>query len=130
VCCCSRSENILLGGEGIEVEMDESHIFSRKYNRGRFLAFQSVWVFGLIERLTKRVFVKQVENRNAETLYYVVKDHVREDSELFGDSWRGYSRIAQDFRLRTVYHSRHFVDPENPIIHTNNIERLWRSLKK
>jgi oligoendopeptidase F len=30
----------------------------------------------------------------------------------------------------SVNHKLHFVDPDNPMIHTNNIQRLWRSLKE
>jgi hypothetical protein len=46
----------MLGGENVEIEIDESHLFKWKYNRGRLLAFQNVWIFGIIERIQKNVF--------------------------------------------------------------------------
>lgn len=125
----SRNSNILLGGENVEIEIDETHLFKRKYNRGRILAFQAVWIFGFIERETKKIFITQVENRKAETLFKVVNDHVSLGTLLYSDGWRGYSKIKQFYNVLTVNHNANFVDPNNSSIHTNNIERLWRTLK-
>jgi len=38
--------DICVGGRGLHVEIDETHIFHRKYYRGRILAYEDVWVFG------------------------------------------------------------------------------------
>lgn len=124
-----HNENIVLGGENVEIEIDESHLFRRKYNRGRVLAFQQIWVFGIIERISKKVYLKRVERRDANTLNSVIISHVRQGSTIYGDGWRGYSLIGNGYNLFTVNHRREFVNRENPNIHTNNIERLWRSLK-
>lgn len=121
--------SILLGGPGIEIEIDETHVFKSKYNRGRTLAFQNIWIFGIIERISKKCFLTRVENRSANNLNDVVVSHVREGSHIYGDGWRGYSEISRYYNLETVNHRYCFVDPHNPSIHTNNIERLWRSLK-
>ena len=46
---CDRvvcTEDVAIGGPGLHVEIDESHLFQRKYHRGRILASQHVWVFG------------------------------------------------------------------------------------
>ena len=59
----------------------------------------------------------------------MVRSHCDRDIILYGDGWRGYSQIAEHYTLKTVNHSVNFVDPENPQIHTNNIERFWRTLK-
>ena len=58
-----------------------------------------------------------------------MRSHCDRDIILYGDGWRGYSQIAEHYTLKTVNHSVNFVDPENPQIHTNNIERFWRTLK-
>ena len=43
-----------VGGEGIQVEIDETVIVRRKFNRGR--EQKQLWLFGGIERLSKRRF--------------------------------------------------------------------------
>ncbi|KAF9411150.1 hypothetical protein HW555_010012 [Spodoptera exigua] len=42
----------LLGGNTDIVEIDETHLFTRKYHRGRLLRRQT-WTFGCLSRLTK-----------------------------------------------------------------------------
>lgn len=43
-----NNENYMLGGESVEVEIDEIHLFTRKYHRGNTLASESVWVFEIV----------------------------------------------------------------------------------
>ena len=56
---------------GVEVEIDETLITKRKYHRGRILG--QIWVFGGIERISKKKFVipllneDEEEKRNKET---------------------------------------------------------------
>jgi hypothetical protein len=52
------AENIVIGGSGREVEIDETHLFRRKYHRGRELRFESIWIFGCFERITKKYTFK------------------------------------------------------------------------
>ncbi|KAB0801580.1 hypothetical protein PPYR_03766, partial [Photinus pyralis] len=47
--------SVLLGGEGVTVEIDEAKRGKRKYNRGRRIEGQ--WVFGGIERGSKNCFL-------------------------------------------------------------------------
>jgi len=44
----------MIGGKGDVVEIDESHIFKRKYNVGRVLRSEQHWAFGGISRLTRK----------------------------------------------------------------------------
>ncbi len=41
-------------------------------------------------------------------------------------------RTIENYNYKHFYvnHSKGFVDPDNPQIHTNNIERLWSYLRK
>ncbi|KCZ81258.1 hypothetical protein H312_01336 [Anncaliia algerae PRA339] len=55
-----------LGGEGIEVQIDEPLFVRRKYDRGRLLREQ--WIFGAIDCSTKESICIPVENRKKETL--------------------------------------------------------------
>jgi hypothetical protein len=94
------------------------------------LAFQNIWVFGIFERGTKRVYVERVEKRDSQTLLSVVRRHVNPSAIIISDCWRGYSLIRQEFTVFSVNHQLNFVSPDNNTIHTNNVERMWRSLKK
>ncbi|XP_024892367.1 uncharacterized protein LOC112467785 [Temnothorax curvispinosus] len=55
-----------LGGPGCIVEIDETKIGKRKYNRGRLVKGQ--WIFGGYERGTKKIFIVPVQDRTEETL--------------------------------------------------------------
>ena len=51
-----------LGGTFNIIETDESRFGRRKYNRGHHVG--GVWVFGGVERRTKKIFLISVEKRN------------------------------------------------------------------
>jgi hypothetical protein len=54
-----------IGGPGLTVEVDETALWRRKYNKGRILRKQTQWIFAGICRETKRVFVVPVRVRGA-----------------------------------------------------------------
>lgn len=124
-----QNNNIILGGPGVEVEIDETHLFTRKYHRGNVLASEHIWVFGIIERLSKKVYLEVVPKRDGPTLYNIVNTRVRRGTQIYSDSWAGYNLIRENYDTLSVNHRICFVDPVNRNIHTNNIERLWRTLK-
>ena len=53
-------DDICIGGPGLHVEIDESHLWTRKYHRGRPLASEQPWIFGGIYRETNEVFITLV----------------------------------------------------------------------
>jgi hypothetical protein len=56
------------------VEINESKFFHRKYHRGQWRAGH--WVFGGIERYTKKCFLVEVPDRTAETLSNLIQRYV------------------------------------------------------
>lgn len=125
-----NAEEIKLGNELNPVEIDETHLFTRKYHRGSILASEQIWVFGIMERNSKKVYLKSCVIRDASTLFSIVSNHVNPGTIVYSDCWCGYSTIRRHFEVYSVNHRLHFVDPENPNVHTQNIERLWRTLKE
>lgn len=73
------NNNIQLGGmtqagAPIEVEIDESRFFHRKYQRGRIR--RAPWVFGGVERETNRCFMVPVRRRTGRRLRPLIRQHI------------------------------------------------------
>ncbi|KAG0442160.1 hypothetical protein DMUE_0489 [Dictyocoela muelleri] len=112
------------------VEVDETHLFRRKNHQGRVLRGQGYWVIGAIDRLTKKIKIESILRRNRMNIESFMLRNVENSSTIISDCWRGYNGLSDlNYTHYTVNHSINFVDPENQLIHTNTIERLWRSLK-
>ena len=125
----SIKDNKKIGGAGHVVEIDESKFGKIKYHRGRRV--DGVWVFGGIDRTTRETFFTTVEDRSAETLIPILLQNVKTDSTIYSDCWKSYGKLKEYFAAhKTVNHSLHFVRPDEPDVHTQNIESQWRSLKR
>ena len=121
-----------IGGEGMTVEVDETLIFKRKNHMGRLLSSEvsQVWAFGGICRETGEVFVIEVPNRTAATLLEYLTMHVKTGTRIISDCWSAYNELSRyGFLHGRVNHSLNFVDPADQTIHTQTVERMWRSLK-
>ncbi len=118
-----------IGGQGIIMEIDESKIGKRKYNRGRCV--DGVLVFSEIECNTKllKCFFSTVPNRKSETLLPIIKRHILPGTTIHSDFWKAYDYLATECYIHEkVNHSETFMT-ENAI-HTNNIQRRWHAVKK
>jgi ISXO2-like transposase domain len=120
-------EDCIIGGPGIEVQIDESKFGKRKYNRGHYV--DGVWILGGVEITPERgIFLRIVENRNADTLEEIICSHVRSGSIIVTDGWAGYKNLNRlGYEHKIVNHSEVFVNDEG--FHTNNIEGTWNAVK-
>ena len=85
-----------IGGTVISVEIDETFIVRRKFQRGRPLS--QLWLFGGIERETKRKFVIPLSGdvgnqRNKETLFPLIQKNIKRGSVVYSDSWKAYNGL-------------------------------------
>ena len=64
----------VIGGPGVEVEIDESKFGRRKYNHGQRV--NGHWVFGGMERVTGECFLVKVDRRDATTLLPLIQQHI------------------------------------------------------
>lgn len=122
-------EDDIIGGQDIEVEIDETKLGKRKYERGHRV--EGVWVLVGVERTPERkVFLVAVPDRTADTLTAVISAHVRPGSIVLTDMWRGYSTLERDhgFQHRQVNHSVGFVNPIDGTC-TNTAEGTNNALK-
>ena len=116
-----------IGGPGKTVEIDESKFGKRKYHRGRRV--DGVWVFGGIERESKRSFFRTVEHRDAETLLPILKEFVLPGTTIISDCWKAYCSLESEGYIHlTVNHSKEFVNKETGAC-TNTIESTWHAVK-
>ena len=126
----TEGEQPVFGGQDLNVEIDETQISRRKYQRGRL--FLSVLVFGGICCETKEAFAIVVPERTAPTLLKEIPNHITLGSIIHSDSWSSYSKIEEidgkNYTHFWVNHSKNFINPENGS-HTQSVERMWRDLK-
>ena len=55
----------------------------------------------------------------------------RSDTRHHSDTWAAYRGLREhNYIHKVINHSEHFVNPEDPTVHTQNIERHWRDIKK
>jgi len=129
VACSIETDDMVIGGEGIIVEVDESKFGKRKYNRGHQV--EGVWVLGGVERTSKRLmFAQIVEKRDRKTLMEVLSRHIASGSIVHTDLWKAYSTMEEELDVKhfTVNHSENFKDPITGV-HTNTIEGTWNGIK-
>ena len=122
-----------IGGKGEIVEIDESLFGKPKYSKGDFSKRRRKWVFGGIDRRTRRAFIRVCpkNKRTKKALWPLIQRHILPQTTIFSDGWRSYRKLPSlGYKHEWVDHSKHFTKPDNPTIHTNGIEGLWGVIKK
>ena len=87
-----------ISGVGVEVEIDETLIARRKYERGRVV--KQVWLFGGIERVSKERFVVALtgdvgEKRDMATLVPLIQKYIKQGSVVYSDCWGAYKGLEE-----------------------------------
>ena len=78
-----------------------------------------------------------VDSRDAATLLPIIADHVLPGTTIVTDEWRSYRRLPQllgpapaGYAHNRVNHHLNFVDPNDPAVHTQNVESMWCAAKR
>lgn len=117
-----------IGGNNKIIEIDETALSKRKYNKGRSL--RTIWCIGGIERKTNKVFFTTSLYRNSKKIDAIIEKYVEKESTIYTDMWRGYKNLSNlGYNHKTVNHSENFLNPIDRDIHTQKIEVTWRWLK-
>ena len=133
---CSKDydeTNHKIGGAEEIVEIDESLFGKAKYAKGDFSKRRRKWVFGGIDRRTRRAFVRicPKNKRTKKALWPIIQANVLPQTTIYSDGWRAYRKLPTlGYKHAWVDHSKHFVDPDNPTLHTNGVEGLWGTIKR
>ena len=119
----------VLGGPGRVVEFDESCFTKKKkYGRGSGGPQDHRWVFGMVERdhngVKGRCLLFLVDNRQRETLWPIIHNHIHPDTRIISDNYSVYHQLgpSRGWNHDMVNHSAQFVDGDDPTIHTQTIE--------
>ena len=132
-CVDLNQQYYLLGGFGKICEMDESLFVKAKHNKGRVLSQKQIWVFGILERDSKKIHFEVVKSRDKRTLIPVITNVIAPGSLIYTDGWKAYSGLEKldgmDYSHNWVNHKLNFVDPSNGT-HTQGIESIWRAAKQ
>lgn len=111
-CAIAWHEYQPIGGPTDIVEVDETHLFKRKYNVGRLTEWRHIWLLGGISRTTRDRFAVIVERRDAENMIPVLIKCIDLGSYICTDQWRAYNECTQIFGGHgTVNHSENFTNP-------------------
>jgi transposase-like protein len=125
---------VKLGGDGGEVEVDETYIGgkarnmhkSRKQRLTGVLTEDKTTVMGFLERGGK-VRMVIVGDRQRETMRPVVKEHVDTGAALYSDNLAAYRGLREEYDHKIVDHATRYVDGR---VHTNGLENFWSLLKR
>ena len=133
---------VKLGGEGIEVEIDESFWWHTKYMRGSKKPMYG-WVLVIVERGTGAFFAAFVPKRTRRDLEGMIFSVVRPGSVIYTDEWKAYHWLGKKTLPRDKLHPNrepiyihytvnHKKGLKNPITgaHTNTVEGLNSTMKR
>jgi transposase-like protein len=125
---------MLIGGPGVEVEVDESVLCRRGIIRNPTSRedeiSDTVWILGIVEKYDKsKFYVTRIPNRTVETITRVLENKIGVGSILVSDGYPSYPGLARNLGLthRVVNHSIGFVNENGD--HTNGIENVWSQMK-
>ena len=125
VICTNSSEPI--GGPSKIVELDESYITTTRFNNERVLRDEKkkVWVFGGIEKQSKKYFILRVYRRDKDTLVNLIKHFILPGTRVSIDGWKSHSILVKEGYIHDLRnHSIEFLTNED-----NTSERVWETLK-
>ncbi|OAD65131.1 hypothetical protein PHYBLDRAFT_73795 [Phycomyces blakesleeanus NRRL 1555(-)] len=115
ICQDISSNDILIGGERITVEIDES-----KFENIELKVF-GFW--GVEQTSERKIFLVAVSNRTADNFLNIIQHHVLSGSIIHTDYFKLYNQLETlKYRHSTVNHSVEYKISEG--VHTNIIEVL------
>ena len=129
-CNMIEDDEVVIGGQNIVVQVDETKMGKIKYHRGHRV--EGAWVIVGVEKTeSRRVFAEVVEDRSEGTIVEVLSRHICEGSILWTDKWKGYHNLSRIFNIQheTVNHSLTFKDPVTGV-NTNTVEGTNFALKR
>jgi transposase-like protein len=127
---------VKLGGDGMEVEVDETfigglarnmHFDKRKLRITHTGTKDKTAVQGILER-GGEVRAAVVSNRKKHLLQSNIRAHIKAGSAIYTDALMSYMGLKQQgFQHQVIDHAEKYVDGK---IHTNGMENFWSLVKR
>jgi len=125
-----------------EIELGETVVFKVKRTRAkrrRNCKLKYQWLLGIIERKSKDFIVIPICTRNEPSILIPLLKYVECESTIYTDCLSVYvknRKLPKESRLIDYGYNHHYIDHSVEFvserfghIHTNTIERLWKSIK-
>lgn len=117
-----------VGGPGKLVVVDETVLAKRKYHRGRPVARETCWVFGIYDVESKQGTLEFIQNRSRDEMIPKILAKVEPGSVIHTDDHRSYASLAaHGYTHKTVNHSQTFKALDGT--HTNHVEGYFSRMK-
>ena len=93
------------------------------------------YLIGGVERGSNKCFLVPCPNneRSREVVFPLIREHIAPHTTIVSDAWAAYRQIDQmqnqHYRHDYVIHEYEFVDPRDPLIHTQTVEGTWGHAK-
>jgi transposase-like protein len=131
-----------IGGEGSEVEVDETFIGGKiknmhKGKQARYRAQSETGaiggamgktaVMGMLDRSARKVRAAVVPNVERLTLQNAVLNNIHHGTNVYTDQAHAYQRLNRTYVHEVVNHTETYVRGR---VHTNGIENFWSLLKR
>ena len=126
---------VKLGGQGTEVEVDETFIGGKARNMHKNVHHRRIVfggphdktiVMGMLER-GGQVRAQVVPHRRKHLVQKEVRNHVAANSALMTDKLQSYEGLIRDYCHYVIDHAEQYVDGK---VHTNGLENFWSLLKR
>ncbi|XP_013096236.2 uncharacterized protein LOC106079595 [Biomphalaria glabrata] len=112
--------------EPIIVEINEAKNIKRKY-----LTHESRWVFGGIERHSRKGFLIEIPNNTTASLIEAITKHILPGTHIVSRRIAAFANIAN---IHNGIYSHSVVKPQgnfvDDVVHTTNVEKLWMRAKR
>ena len=139
-----KSQNLgfKIGGEGSEVEVDETFVGGKlknmhkeKQNRVRALnvygtaagTIGKTVVMGILDRNARQIRAQVVPNVERLTLQNAVLNTVEHGTNVYTDQAPAYQRLSKTYVHEVVNHAETYVRGR---VHTNGLENFWSLFKR
>lgn len=123
-----------LGGEGTQVEADETYIGGKarnKHHPHKVPVFgtpdNKTIVMGTLDREKRKVRAQVIKAATRETMEGVIHKNVKFGSVMHTDNHVGYDKLKFRYAHEVVNHVNEYVRGN---VHTNGIENFWSLLKR
>lgn len=112
-----------IGGRDRIVEIDESQVTKRS------LSQRARWVLGGIDRISKDMFIVEINDMKKQTLLTMLRKYIEPGTTIYTDGRPLYNCLTQHgYNHRKVIHSQGFVNSDGT--HTQTIEGAWADMKR